>query len=125
MKAIDRAWVLLRITYGLYFLIIGIDKFFGFVTQSHERVSTVALSIVCMAMSQLLALVGILEIIIGLLFFTRWYIPAAYSALILMLLIVVNLTCMGMHFDIAIHGFVIAMGIIGFIMISKVRSLPN
>lgn len=125
MKAIDKAWVLLRITYGLYFLIIGIDKFSGFVTQSHERVSHITLSIVCMTLSKLLIFVGIVQIIIGLLFFTRWYLYAAYASLLLMILIIINLVCMGMHFDIAIHGFVIAMGIIGFILISKKPGLPH
>lgn len=124
MKAITTSWWLLRCIYGFYFLIIGVDKFFGYVTQSHERVSSLTMTLVSLPMAHLLALVGVVEIIIGLLFFTRWYMAAAYSSCALMLLIVINLICMGMHYDIAIHGFVIAMGILGFSMISRSGIIP-
>ncbi len=118
MNKLKSAWWLLRVTYGLYWGIIGIDKFFGLATQSEKRVSQTILSLLPFSLPQLLHIVGILEICIALLILTKWPRLGAFLGVILMGLIVLNLIVMGSHSDIAIHGSTIALGMIGFILLS-------
>ena len=113
-------WWLLRITYGLYWGIIGIDKFFGYVTESELRVSELTLTLLPFPLETLLQIVGVLELVIALLFLTKWPKLGAYCGCILMGLIVINLVTMGEHYDIALHGIVIGIGMVGFIILTNV-----
>ncbi len=109
-KKLSTAWIILKITYGAYFLIIGIDKFFGLVTESQNRVSSLTLKIIPCELATLLALVGIVEIVIGGLLLSRWTSIGAYSAFALMALITGNLLFLGKHYDITLHAFAVTAG---------------
>lgn len=109
----------LRITYTLYWGIIGLDKFFGIVTESHLRVSQLTLSLLPFTMAQLLQIVGVLELLIALLI---WCKPrlGTLCGIILMTVIVSNLIAMGQHYDIAIHGATIGLGMVAFYILCGV-----
>lgn len=119
---LDKIWLLLKMTYGLYYIIIGSDKFFELVTESQNRVSTLTLKLIPLTMQQLLAFVGIMEIILGLMILTLWTRLGAYLGFIFMMVIVVNLFAMGKHYDIAIHGTIIG---IGMLALADLTSLVN
>lgn len=110
---------LLKITYGLYWGVIGVDKFFGALTESELRVSHLTLDLVPLSLENLLRLVGMLEIIIAVLILTEWPRFGALCGIVLMGIIVINLITMGEHYDIAIHGTVIAVGMIAFIALTS------
>ena len=116
------AWWLLRLTYGTYWGIIGLDKFFGYVTESHNRVSTHTLVFFPFGLTTLLRLVGLLEITVALLILTKWPKIGTTLGIILMALIVMNLIAMKTHYDIAIHGTAIGLGMVGFLLLSFLRS---
>jgi uncharacterized membrane protein YphA (DoxX/SURF4 family) len=107
-----QTWLLLKLTYGLYYLIIGTDKFFGFFTESQHRVSFLTLSLIPLSLNQLLYVVGLLEIIVGLLILSRWTRIGAYAGFALLVVIVANIVAMGKHYDIALHGTAIASGML-------------
>jgi hypothetical protein len=116
---------LLKITYGSYFCIIGFDKFFALFTESQNRVSALTLQLIPLSMPQLLGVVGILELFIGLLIFSKFMRLGIYLGIGLLILIVVNLIAMSDHFDIAIHGLAIALGMVAFAQLIALKKLIN
>ncbi len=120
IKKLTIIWWLLKITYGLYWGSIGIDKFFGLVTESENRVGNITLSLLPLSLPRLLQVVGIAEILIAFLILTRWPRYGAYAGITLMVAIVLNLVAMGAHYDIAIHGATIGMGMIAFLILTNV-----
>ncbi len=120
IKKLTITWWILKITYGLYWGIIGSDKFFGLVTESENRVSNVTLSLMSLSLPRLLQVVGIAEIFIAFLILTWWPRYGAYAGIVLMAAIVLNLVLMGAHYDIAIHGATIGMGMIAFVILTSI-----
>ncbi len=112
-RSLVRLYQFLRITYTLYWGIIGLDKFFGIVTESHLRVSQLTLSLLPFNLAQLLQIVGVLELLIALLI---WFKPrlGTLCGIVMMAAIVINLIAMGQHYDIAIHGATIGLGMVAF-----------
>lgn len=119
-KELTAVWWLLKITYGLYWGIIGFDKFFGFVTESEKRVSGYTLNHIPVGLPRLLHIVGILEILIAFLILTHWPKLGTFFGIILMGVIVANLIAMGTHYDIAIHGTTIGIGMVAFLVLTWV-----
>lgn len=120
MRKLTGTWWLLKIGYGLYWFAVGIDKFFGMVTVSEQRVGKVTLSLIPVSLRQLLHIIGAVEIIIAVMILTKWPRWGSYLGLILMAGIVLNLILMGAHYDIAIHGTIIALGMSAFIVLTEV-----
>lgn len=114
-------WWILKITYGLLFVVAGADKFFNLVTQWAQYVSPMVLQLVPLSLSQLMMAVGIIEILIGILILTAWTRIGAYAACAWLLLIVVNLLSMGMYFDIAVRDVVMAVGAFVLALLTQVK----
>ncbi len=115
----------LRIVYGLYWGIIGVDKFFGFVTESEFRVSKLTLSFIPLSLPQLLRVIGTLEIAIAVMILTQWPRLGAICGIILMTAIIVNLIAMKEHYDIALHGITIGAGMLAFYFLLGLASSKN
>lgn len=67
---VNCSWMLLKVTYGLFFIILGADKFFNMITDWQKFVNpmiTEKLAAASIDLSQFMMGVGVLEIIIGLL----------------------------------------------------------
>lgn len=114
------SWWLLKITYGLLFLIAGADKFMNLVTDWEKYVSPFTLSLFPLSLEQFIIGVGIIEIIIGaltLFFITR---VGAYLSVAWLLLIVINLLSMGRYFDIAVRDVVMAVGALVLALLTDV-----
>ena len=62
--------------------------------------------------ARVIQLVGIIEVIIGLLIASRWTRLGAYSAATWLFLIVLNLLSLGTYYDIAVRDIVMAVGAI-------------
>lgn len=114
---IQISW-LLRLTYGLYWGIIGIDKFFGLLTESENRVGGATLALMPLSLKSLLQTVGVIEIFIAFLILTKWPKLGTLLGIFLMALIFINLIMMRNHFDIAVHGAAICCGMIAFLALS-------
>lgn len=108
--AVVRSWWLLKVTYGLLFVVAGADKFLNLVTMWSKYVSSLVLQFIPLDVSQIIMGVGVAEILLGLailLFATRigGYIAAAW-----LLFIALNLVSMGGYLDIAVRDIVMAVG---------------
>ena len=113
-EKITQSWWLLKITYGLLFVIAGADKFFNLVTQWEQYVSPHIFKVIPVSLQQLMFGVAAIEIVIGLLILagTSFMLTrlGAYLAVTWLLVIVVNLLSMGTYFDIAVRDTVMAIG---------------
>jgi hypothetical protein len=99
----------LWLTYGLVPLLAGLDKFFNLLTDWEKYVSPLVASLVPLSTSTLLAVVGVVEIVVGLMVLTRWPRLGALIAAAWLVLIALQLVTMGL-FDIAVRDLAMAVG---------------
>lgn len=107
-----QSWWLLKITYGLLFVIAGADKFMHLVTDWDEYLSPLIVSFLPAQVTahQFMYFVGIVEMVIGLLVLTKFTKLGAYLVAAWFSLIVLNLLSMLTYFDIAVRDLVLAIG---------------
>lgn len=120
-KQIFNIWLLLRITYGLFFIIAGLDKFFNLIVNWGQYVNPLILENLHINLFTYLTIVAIVEIILGLLVLTKWTKLGAYGIAIWFLLIIVNLLTMFRYFDIAVRDAVLAIGAIVLAKLTEIK----
>jgi uncharacterized membrane protein HdeD (DUF308 family) len=106
---LNSSWWALRMGIGLAAFLAGLDKFFDILTNWGMYLSPVSLRLLPMGGTTFMHLVGIVEMIVGLMILTRWTRAGAYIASAWLLLIAVNLLTSGGFFDIAIRDVEIAI----------------
>lgn len=111
-QKIEQSWWILRITYGLLYIIAGLDKFLNLVTYWQKYLSPMIVKFLPASIpaSKFMLGVGIVEIIIGILVLTAFTRIGAYLVMAWFLIIVINLLSMGTYFDIAVRDLVMAVG---------------
>lgn len=108
--AVIRSWWLLKLSYGLLFVVAGADKFLNLVTQWSKYISPLLLKFVPFEGSHFIMAVGVGEILLGLtiLFFATRI--GGYSTAAWLILIALNLVTIGGYLDIAVRDIIMAMG---------------
>ena len=114
-------WLLLKITYGLLFVIAGADKFFNLIVHWGKYVSPVILDGLKINSTTLLIVVAAIEIILGLLVLTKWTRTGAYGIALWFFIIIVNLLTMMTYFDIAVRDAVLAVGAIALVRLTDIK----
>ena len=123
-KNVYNTWFLLKITYGLLFLLAGIDKYFNLITNWEKFVSPEVLYIFQLNVKQVNFGVGIIEIIIGTLILLGFTRIGGYLGAIWLLIITVNFLSMGqIYLDIAIRDTVMAVGALALARLTTVKNL--
>ncbi len=112
---------ILRYAFGISLVLIGIDKVFhtNIVTEWEKYVSPLALSVLPISAVTLVSVLGIAEIVVGALFFTKLSKIAAGLAIIALLAIIVNLFSLRLY-DIALRDLLIALSAYVFILLTQV-----
>lgn len=100
-------WWLLRITYGLLFIVAGADKFTKYVAEWEKYISPLILKHIPLTSFQIIVIVAIFEILLGVLILGRTR-QGAYIAAGWLIVIAVNLATM-MLLDIAVRDIVMAI----------------
>jgi uncharacterized membrane protein len=111
---------LLQYAFGISLVVIGLDKVFhtNIVTEWEKYVSPLALTVLPMSAVTLVSLLGVAEITVGVLFFTRFCKIAAAVAIATLLLIIINLFSLGMY-DIALRDALIGLSAYVFILLTR------
>ena len=107
---ISQTWFMLRITYALVPILVGLDKCFtGLIVDWSKYVSPVVMTYLPLTIGQLLLLVGVIEIVAGV---VVWFYPriGAYIVVAWMALIILNLASMNAFYDIIARDVIIAIG---------------
>lgn len=121
-KKFINTWWLLKIVYGLVYIVAGADKFFNLVTYWPKYVSPFIVHSYDTSVIFLLMVVGIIEIVLGLLTLTNWTRPGAYGIALWLFVIIINLLTFGwIYLDIIVRDVVIAVGAVALGRLTTVK----
>lgn len=99
----------LWLTYGLVPLLAGLDKFFDILVDWSAYLSPPIAAMLPMSPETFMAVVGVIEIVVGLMVLTKWTRLGAWIATAWLVVIAVNLV-IGGHYDIAVRDLAMAVG---------------
>lgn len=100
---------LLKLTYGIVPIAAGADKFLNLLTQWDNYISPGMASLLPMEASSFMMVVGVVEIIAGILVFTKTRI-GAYVVSAWLVVIALSLLFTWHHTDVAVRDIVMAVG---------------
>jgi uncharacterized membrane protein YphA (DoxX/SURF4 family) len=120
-KRLELPWWLLRIGLGLGPIITGIDKFFNKLTDWTMYLSPLATKTVPVTPATFMHVVGVVEIIAGIVVLSRFTKIGAYVVTAWLLGIAVNLLTMGMFYDLAMRDVEIAIAAFTLSQMTRVR----
>ncbi|SRR6266849_6713870 len=115
------AWWALRIGLGLGPIVAGIDKYFNILTDWSMYLSPLATKVVPVTASTFMHIVGVVEVIAGLIVLSRWTKVGSYVVMAWLLSIAVNLLTTGMFYDLAVRDVEIAIGAFALAQLTTVR----
>jgi hypothetical protein len=126
MAAFDRrlnlSWWALRIGLGVGPMVTGIDKYFNKLTDWTMYLSPLATKVVPVSAATFMHIVGVVEIIAGLVVLSRWTKLGSQIVALWLLGIAVNLLTTGMFYDLAMRDVEIAIAAFVLSQLSAVRT---
>jgi uncharacterized membrane protein YphA (DoxX/SURF4 family) len=120
-KRMDNAWWVLRIGLGVGPILTGVDKFFNKLTDWTMYLSPLATKIVPVSAATFMHVVGVIEIVAGLVILSRFTRIGAYVVTAWLLAIAVNLLTTGMFYDLAMRDVEIAIAAFTLSQLTAVR----
>jgi uncharacterized membrane protein YphA (DoxX/SURF4 family) len=120
---LDHAWWALRIALGLVPILAGLDKFFNLLTNWEMYLNPLIPRILHLAPATFMHLVGVIEMVAGILVLTRFTRYAAYIVMLWLWAISLNLLVMGRFFDIAVRDITISVGAFALAKLTEVREM--
>jgi hypothetical protein len=118
---LNTTWWALRIGLGLGPILAGIDKYFNLLTDWTMYLSPMATKVVPVSASTFMHIVGVVEIIAGVIVLSRWTKLGSYVVMAWLLSIAVNLLTTGMFYDLAVRDVEIAIGAFALAQLTAVR----
>jgi uncharacterized membrane protein YphA (DoxX/SURF4 family) len=118
---LNASWWALKVGLGVGPIITGIDKYFNKLADWTMYLSPVATKFLPIGATTFMHLVGLVEIIAGLLVLSRWTRIGSYVVMFWLLGIALNLVTTGMFYDLAMRDVEIAIGAFALTQLSAVR----
>lgn len=118
---IDISWWALRIALGVGPIVAGIDKYFNKLADWGMYLSPLATKVVPVSTATFMHVVGVVEIIAGLIVLSRWTKIGSYIVMAWLIGIAINLLTTGMFYDLAVRDIEIAVGAFVLAQLSVVR----
>jgi hypothetical protein len=115
------SWWALRIGLGVGPIITGTDKFFNKLADWGMYLSPLATKVVPVSVTTFMHVIGVVEIIAGLIVLSRWTKLGSYIVMFWLLGIAVNLLTTGMFYDLAMRDAEIAVGAFALSQLTAVR----
>ncbi|HZR65005.1 MAG TPA: hypothetical protein VFA85_07645 [Terriglobales bacterium] len=107
---LNAGWWALRIGLGLGPIVAGIDKYFNKLTDWTMYLSPLATKIIPLSAPAFMRVVGVVEVIAGLIVLSRWTKIGSYIVGLWLIGIAINLLTTGMFYDLAVRDVEIAIG---------------
>jgi uncharacterized membrane protein YphA (DoxX/SURF4 family) len=101
---------ILRVVYGVVPIVAGFDKFFNFLTTWTQYVNPTFARFLPFSTSTFMHIVGVIEIVAGLIVLSRFTTVGAYIVAIWLAVIALSLIFSGRYLDIAVRDIVMAVG---------------
>ena len=118
---LNLAWWALRIGLGLGPILAGIDKYFNILADWTMYLNPLATKVIPISASTFMHVVGVVEIIAGVIVLSRWTKIGSYIVMAWLVAIAVNLVTMGMFYDLAVRDVEIAIGAFTLAQLTAVR----
>jgi uncharacterized membrane protein YphA (DoxX/SURF4 family) len=118
---LNHAWWTLRIGLGLAPLLAGLDKFFNMLTNWEMYLNPVIPRLLHLSAPTVMHIVGVVEIVAGLLIFSRFTRYAAYIVMAWLLAIAASLVTQGLFLDIAVRDVEMSLGAFVLAKLSEMR----
>jgi len=115
---LNSAFWTLRIAFGLTAFLAGLDKYFNLLTHWEKYVSPLS----PLAPATLMHIVGVIEIVVGLVVLAGFTRLGGYVVAVWLALIALSLLTTGQYFDVAIRDLVMACGAFVLARLSEVRA---
>ena len=108
---LDKLILFLKYTYGLFFVVVGLDKFFNMITVWEKYFSVNILGMTPFSAGTFIMLVGIIEITLGVMVLTKWTKLGAHLMSAWFGIVVLNFLSMGtIYLDIAARDVLLGIG---------------
>lgn len=120
-KHVDVSWWALRIGLGVGPIVAGIDKYFNKLADWGMYLSPLATKVVPVSTATFMHVVGVVEIIAGVIVLSRWTRIGSYIVMAWLVGISINLVTTGMFYDLAVRDIEIAVGAFVLAQLSVVR----
>lgn len=119
-NASNRAYTLLKYTFGLVPIVAGLDKFTNLLTDWADYLSPTLKGMLPFSPSTFMMFVGVIEIVAGVLVLSRFTRYAAYIVAVWLALIAINLLMVA-RYDVAVRDVVMAISAIALGELAKER----
>lgn len=123
MNELRMIYNLLKYSYGLFMIVVGVDKFFNFIVDWHIYVNQAILHYI--SYTTLNTGIAILEITLGILLLSRATRLGAYASITWLAVIIVNLLSMHNYYDIAARDVMMALGLFALAILDDVLKNKN
>jgi uncharacterized membrane protein YphA (DoxX/SURF4 family) len=118
---VNSSWWTLRIAYGLVPIVAGLDKFANLLTDWTQYLSPLATRVVPVSPATFMHIVGVIEIVAGILVLTKFTRFAAYVVSAWLVAIALNLVSTGHYFDVAVRDIMMALGAFTLARLTEAR----
>jgi uncharacterized membrane protein YphA (DoxX/SURF4 family) len=119
---LNSAWWTLRIGLGLGPIFAGLDKYFNLLTNWEMYLNPAIPRILHLSAPAFMHIVGVIEIVAGILVLTRFTRYAAYLVMAWLWAIALSLVAQGQFFDLAVRDIEISLGAFALAKLSEVRA---
>lgn len=120
-KRLNIGWWALRIGLGLGPIVAGIDKYFNKLADWGMYLNPLATKIIPVSTATFMHVVGVVEVIAGLIVLSRWTRIGSYIVMFWLLGIALNLVTSGLFYDLAVRDVEIAIGAFVLSQLTAVR----
>jgi hypothetical protein len=124
MEKLSKIQTLLKLTFGLVPIIAGADKFTNLLTNWEQYLNPSIASMLPFSAHTFMLIVGIIEIIAGIIVLTKTNI-GAYIVSAWLVLIAITLIASGKFFDVAVRDLVMAIGAYSLAKITEITTANN
>jgi hypothetical protein len=120
----NNAQKILKITYGLVPIVAGLDKFTNLLTDWKQYLPSSLGNLLPVSAAMFMMIVGVIEIIAGLLVLVRPLI-GAYIVMAWLIAIALTLIAGGHYYDVAVRDLVMAVGAYTLGQLSRKTNFPS
>ena len=117
-RRVHSTWWMLKIVFGVVPIVAGLDKFLGLLTDWEMYLSPFARSLIPLDPALFMKIVGVIEIVAGIIVLSRQTRVGAYIVSAWLVAIALQLIT-GRHFDIAVRDLVMAVSAFGLARLTE------
>ena len=118
---LNNTWWALRVLFGFVPIAAGLDKFFNLLTNWEAYLNPLATRLIPMEPATFMHVVGVVEIVAGIIVLTHWTKIGAYVVMAWLLAIALNLLTMGRFLDVAVRDIGLAIAAFSLAQLTTLR----